>query len=377
MTADFGILLPLWSYAADGGALLERVAGDVGIDHLTVPVVSGPHSQFRLAGATDRPYFGTEGGWHFPAEAKAYSGAGLRPSKARWVTGGDPLAQACQRAEKLGLRVVLRIDLRGVDELVEREPLVAQCNAWGQPVPAAGPCVCNPHLRELLRATFDDLRRYEPAGFELADWFPDSAADRQAARPLSWHAEARRLLDICFCPACRQVGERAGADPDQAARAVRVLVERHLAATDARREGEPPGDPLVAAYVAARTADCREWLRRLAAADDQRQHLLVYESAEAPPYGDGPPWPRLLRLGGDAAESGAEYLTALPAIAVQACGLAMGVWRPAFAMPADLVRFVLAATQCGLSVFDFEGLDDAPPDAVTWLKQAVRFARRG
>ena len=57
--------------------------------------------------------------------------------------------------------------------------------------------------------------------------------------------------------------------------------------------------------------------------------------------------------------------------------LALAVWRPAFREAAELVRLVAEAVGLGISAIDFEGLTEAAPEAVTWLKQAVRFARRG
>ncbi len=378
MAADFGIVLPLWSYAADGGALLERAAGDVGLDHVTLPAVTGPHTEFCLASQTGTPHFQTDGGWHFPPEAKTYAAAGVRPVKARWLSG-DPLADACKRARRLNLRIFLRLDLPAVRGLVEQEPLLCQCNAWGQPVPAAGACVSNPHLRELLRATLDDLRRYEPAGFELADWSPDCAADRTASRPLDWHPAVRGLLDICFCPACRQIAERAGVDPDHAARSVRVEVER-LAASDAGRPGpggEPSTDPLIQAYIAAHAADCRTWLQRLADTDPAIRHLLMRDADCPAPYGDEPPWPTLLRVSADGELATAVNWDSMIAAGVGAAGLSLPVWRPAFREAAELVRVVTAATNVGVGMFDFEGLGAAAPEAITWLKQAVRFARRG
>jgi hypothetical protein len=42
-----------------------------------------------------------------------------------------------------------------------------------------------------------------------------------------------------------------------------------------------------------------------------------------------------------------------------------------------LVRVVGEWARQGVRHFDFEGLDTSPAEAVTWVKQAVRFARRG
>lgn len=370
MASDFGIVYPLWDYAADDGRYLDEVAGAVGLDHLTVPVVTGAHTEFRLGSGGETPHFFTEGGWHFRVRTKGYGGTALRPTKGRWFASGDVLAEVRARAAKLGVRLVLRLDLRAVRALVDAEPHVRQRNAWSQEVPFAGACALNPDVRELLRATLEDLQRYEAAGYELVDWAPDNAVDRHAARPLVWHAAARELLDICFCASCRQVAQRAGVDPDQAARSVRVRVEQAVTGASG---SELADDPVVTAYVAARAQDTCQWLQRLAEGNTAPQYFLVRLFDEAP-LGHCAPWVRMVRLpGGAADEAGwAVRRKALPEISA----LALPAWRPTFGEAAELVRFVAEAVRSGVSMLDFEGLNEGPTEAITWLKQAVRFARR-
>ncbi|MCK4340327.1 MAG: hypothetical protein KAY37_01215 [Phycisphaerae bacterium] len=375
MAGDFGVVYPLWDFAADEGSLLEQVAGDVGIDHLTVPVVTGAQTQFRFVSGGGSPHFHTEGGWHYRPQARAYA-AVLKPPKARWFAGGDLLAQMRERAAAFDVRLLLRVDVRAVRALVEKEPHLCQRNAWGQEVPSAGGCACNPDLRELLRATFDDLARYEPAGYELVDGVPDCAADRGVTRPFGWHPAIRHLLDICFCASCRQVAEREGVDPDQAARSVRVRIERHLAG-QTPISGPDDTDPVVSKYVATRAKDCCLWLQRLAESDPERRRLLVRTFGEWT-LGNCAPWVRMVRFPAGACgpldgEQWAERVQALPEISA----LALPVWRPTFNEAAELVRLVSEAVRAGVSTFDFEGLCEAPWDAITWLKQAIRFARRG
>jgi hypothetical protein len=360
---SFGIVLPLWSYAADDGRLLDHVAGEVGLDHVTVPVVTGVQTQFRLAEGCEQPHFRTEGGWHFPPTAKLYTASGVRPTKARWFGAADHLARLREHTNRLGARLVLRIDIRAVQSLVEQEPLLGQRNAWGQEIPSAGACACNPHARELLRATLEDLRRYEPAGYELPDWTPDHAVDLTTARPLAWHTGVRRALDTCFCPACRQIAERGGTDPDQAARSVRVRVEQ---AVSAETQDAAPDDPIVLQYAAARVADCALWLRRLAETGADHRYHLIHAFETPLPYAPAP-LAEIVRV------PDCEPAIRCAGIA----GWALPVWRPTFAAPAALVRLVSDAVASGVQRFDFEGLDEAPAEAVTWLKQAVRFARRG
>lgn len=374
MPASFGIVHPLWDYAADEGALLERVAGAVGLEHVTVPVVTGPRTRFRLSPTVESPLFQTEGGWHYRLSTKSYATVGLKPKKARWFAGGDLLAQLRTRCSDLHLKLGLRLDLRMVHALVDEDRHLCQRNAWGQEVPFAGGCVSNPALRELLHATLGDLQRYEPASIQIVDWLPDCASDRATARPLDWHATVRTLLDVCFCASCRQIAQRDSVDADQAARSARVWVERLLG--DAAAAQPFDEDPILRAYVDVRRADVALWLQRLAADGADRSRWLVRKFGE-PVLGNCPPWVRLLRLPTEArgpldAPGWQPLRTALGEIS----GLATPVWRPTFVSAADLVRFVSQAADAGVSMFDFEGLGEAPEEAITWLKQAVRKARR-
>jgi len=375
MATDFGVLYPLWDFVADEGRLLESLAGEVGIDHLTIPVVTGAQNQFRLGCGGETPHFHTEGGWHFRMSTKAYATAALRPHKAKWFAGADALAQIRAQAAEHNIRILLRLDLRPVRALVDQERHLCQRNAWGQEVPFAGACACNPDLRELLRATLEDLRRYEPAGFEIVNWVPDSAEDRFAVRPVAWNPPARRLLDICFCASCRQVAERDGVDAEAAARSVRVQVESAMTSpmTPPHR---PEDDPVLSAYIAARVGDCRQWLHRLAEGDGERRRLLVGNYGE-PVLGQTAPWVRMTRVSAAVcasadADTWVERLRDLPELGA----LALSVWRPAFREASELVRLLAEAVRTGISTIDFEGLTEAAPEAITWLKQAVRFARR-
>ncbi|MEW6198993.1 MAG: hypothetical protein AB1601_10070 [Planctomycetota bacterium] len=375
MPPSFGMVMGPWNDAADGRVGLERAAGEAGLDHVTVLAVSGPLVQWRLDEHSETPLFVTEGGWHFPPTAKLYAGVGLRPVRARWLGSGDPLEGLCRQAERLGLRVVVRVDGLAAGVLPESAQL-GRRNAWGQELATAGACPCNPAVRELIRATLDDLRRYGPADVELADDGPDHALPAPVGEALAWHPAARAVGAVCFCPACRQIAARAGVDPLSAARSARVLLGQ--LAREPSSSATLRDDPVLGAYLAARTADHDAWLRRLADADTQRRHLLVRPADAA----EGRPTSLDVVLRWTAGTTGAPGGTAGPTIAGDLSdghivGWSVSAWRPVFGAAAELVRWAAEATQRGATWFDFEGLDTAPPDAVTWLRQAVRYARRG
>jgi hypothetical protein len=380
MSGDFGIAYPLWTDPQGPGRLLDQAIGEVGLDHLTIPVVTGPQEQFRPSPAQPPHCFHTEGGWHFPPHAARYTDGPVRPRLARWFGKRDLLSRICEHAGGRDIAVIFRVDLRAVGGLVEHDPYLRTRNAWGDEVVPAGPCVSNPELRELLRATLDDLLRYEPAGFQLADWAPDLPTGRGVARPLDWQPLARKLADVCFCPACRQIATVSGTDPDQAARSARVHVERLL--TDPENgavAAKARDDEVLNAYVRARQQDNAAWLHQVAERHHARRRYFLTDAASAEsvvvPLGQEA-FQLVVRPFSLPVDREEDALGTPVRLAKHAFGLVLPVWRPAIHEGGQLVRHVSALRRAGVVFFDFEGLDEAPDEAVTWLRQAVRFARR-
>ncbi|MFQ5806462.1 MAG: hypothetical protein ACE5I3_08430 [Phycisphaerae bacterium] len=381
MSGDFGMVYPLWTDPQGPGKLLDQVIGEVGLDHLTFPVVTGRQEQFRLSPAHAPHAFITEGGWHFPPNPACYTGGSVRPRGARWFGKRNTLRQLCEYAAGRNISVIFRVDLRAVTSLAEHEPHLRTRNAWGEEVSPAGPCTSNPDLRELLHGTLEDLLGYAPGGYQLVDWAPDLAIDRSGPRPLEWQPLARKLLDICFCPACRQVAVVAGADADQAARSVQVHVKRLLVPPqDSRLAATVREDEVLDAYLQAKRHDSDAWLRRLAETRRDCRRYLVSDAGAWESIGPLPgeeTFALLLRSRRPFRTADEDALSAAMRLSDRVHGLTLAVWRPAVKEAGQLVRAVSELTRAGIHFFDFEGLDEGPEEAITWLRQAVRFARRG
>ncbi len=368
---QFALVHELWHYAADEGAFLARAAGEISLDALVVPAVTRPVRRFRLVPGAATPLFVSEGGWHFPPTATAHGESGVRPVKAKWFGSADHLKRLREEAGRRGLRFVLRVDVRGIPGLLEREPRLVHRTAWGQVDSRMGACVLNPELRALLRDTLADLRRYEPAEVELVGWEPDVATLLAGDSSCAWNSTLQRVLDTCFCPACRQIAEQADWDVE---RLVRKIVDG-IAGIAQSYDNATELCAALDAYIRVRQEAAAEWLRRLAERKPAGTCVLVREHLEGreTSVDSGAPW--MMRLPSELTESSA-WSAALAEACDGAVGVSLPAWRPAFDEPAALVRFVRAACDAGVQRFDFEGLDAAPDEAVMWLKQAVRFARR-
>lgn len=384
MAGDFGLVYPLWNHTRAADNLLDRVVGEVGIDHLTVPVVTGEQTQFRLSGGFESPYFHTEGGWHFSPQTKLYAASGVKPRVAKWCGTRDVLAAVCEHAAQHGLNVIFRVSLPAVPGLAEQAASLRRRDAWGSEQPAFGPCVCSPDFRELLHATLTDLARYEPAGYEL-EYLDPTEGSGAVRRPVLWQWTLfGSAAELCFCSACRQLASSAGVDVDAAAEGVR----KYISAVADRSpgdvlEGDDGGDAYMGAiqpYGQAREADCRQWLARLAESE-ARARLIVLagdpSDSNLPPRH---PWPEctvVTRLNPlSIAPETLAYQVRMAGISGSR-GLCLSVVSPELTGANTLVRAVSAAVAAGMEFFDFEHVEEAPAEVLTWVRQAVRYARRG
>ena len=185
----------------------------------------------------------------------------------------------------------------------------------------------------------------------------------------------------CFCESCRQVAVRADIDADLAARSVRVHFDRLAAQPPVNGADEAiVTDELLAAYQASRAADLNAWLAQVAEHHACRRRFRLTELGAAGDAGDtSAGWSPLGRTVCSTQDPAtfesdiARHLNETPSPAA----LCLPVWRPLVAEAGDLVRLVNDAAAAGAGFFDFEGLHEAAPEALVWLHQAVRFARRG
>jgi hypothetical protein len=392
MLVDYGLVLPPWDFSRAEGNLLDRIVGEVGIDHLTVPAMSGPAVQYRLGSEFEIPYFYTEGGLHFPPQAKLYTATGVRPHVARWVKSRDTLGPMREYAAKHSLKFNLRLNFRGFQKPLASLPETRMRTAWGGELAGYGACTSNPVFREVVQATLTDLKRYEPDGVEL-DRIRAGEGELQLgiARPLLWEGLLKYWVRTCFCPACRQAAMRAGVDVEAAAGVVRDFGHEYAQAgftPELSQKLESLGP-----YWNAHWADLDDWIGHIAGMLAPR---TVYAVGEA--LGNGAV-KRLQRderydardeaqlaqplsgsNGSVHAPGGLVATSPAPLVGgpepAPVTGLIWNLFAPRAEAGDALVRSLSHAVGLGFQFFEFEHIEEMPEQAVTWLKQAVRYARR-
>ena len=373
MKAEFGLVYNLWTELLGAGEFLDEAVGNITLDGLTVPVITGPQRQYRPRRIDDQPAFGSTGGWHYPTGTDHYRGGPLRPRSSRWFGKRDVLAKVRDFAAAHKLKTCLRVDLRTAGGQLDQEPHLCARDAFGRESQFAAACPLNANLRELVRDIVADLSRYEPASIELVAFLPDQPRDLET-HPLRWNPLLRELADCCFCPACREVAAAADVDPEHVAASVQDYLRRLLDdPTDEAATAAALADDGLRAYRDARFGEHRTWLERL---DDA--HAALQFRMQRPQPGPNREEVITLPRGWVKMQSllAASELEEPNQVASPGVGLIVPVWHPQVPEASELVSHVRGYAAAGTALIDFEGLDLAPPAAVEWVRQAVRFAHR-
>jgi hypothetical protein len=391
MEVSFGVPYYLWNHA-EPDTLLERVLSTVHLNHVTLPLVTGPRAQFRHACFPQAPSFETLGGWHYWPDGAHYELGGIRPITADWLPGDGPLGAVLDIAQRYELRVAVRLDLTEAPAILEQAQEALQQDAWGQTRFDHRACINQPRIRELIRATIADVLRFQPVAIQLENIELD-------ARNLTcgWHDLGPRyrcflpVSSMCFCRACRKLAVAGGVDPDAAAACERRRdtqlhaepISRHMAAE--RMPVEPP----LAEYVAIRAADLDRWLAKLSTSIDSQLWVTSYlhpfvtgrdRGRLAPPIKAIPSvwmnaWTWSRRKDGqeatvdDPPEILEDYAPAVPGAAFNLC--ISDVVIPAERFEHRAREFIRAGTRW----IEFNSLEEAHRDALQWIRQIVTSIR--
>jgi len=376
MNVDVGAVYGLWNQDLDGVALLDRVVGEVGVNHVTIPAVSGPISNILTTTADGPRLFHAEAGWQYGPLGDACASHALKPRQAGWLRRRSVLPPVAETLARRGVGLVLRIDVAGFAPLRDSPTPPVVRSALGDAEPDADVCISNPYVRELAEATIEDLAAYGPAAIELVDWAPALPTGRFRPRTLGWDARLRELLDVCFCPACRQLAQHADVDADAAARAARDVLKRALGPTPdtAAASAGARWPQAVETYLRAVRRQTDDWLRRLA---ERRPKISCYALRNVSTSGErsAPPpgWREMLRRAPESAAAAPRPPE--PQVSPAAGAASLWVQSPWIASSSDLVTLTRAMFEQGVRFLDFEGLEETPA-GVDWLRQAVRYARR-
>lgn len=383
MAVSFGIVYPLW-LGDRNEALLDRAIGEIGINHLSIPAITGEARAFRPFGEVDAAYFHSEGGWQFPPDSKRYVSSGIKPKAAKWCGQRDVMQKVADLAIQRGVQLALRLDPLASPSVRHADATLFERNAWGMTDDSAPACLSSPQIRELIHESVADAARYAAA--EVV--FDSLGLDRGLPKLHSMHAwwTLTELTRICFCPACRQIAHADGIDADAAARSVVVHGRRALEAASKQQDFDAESaladDELLSAYRECRWDSARRWMTHLTETHKPIAFLRGVtdfgshsEEDFSGLHTDG--WRRLMDVnwsgwGEDELGEFADQAAAFGITDVQ-----LDLWPQFLEGPDALLRVVHGLVDAGVTRFDFANLHELPDDSIDGVRKAVRYARRG
>lgn len=353
----------LWDLAAAGvDAVLDRAAGELGVDGIRVTAVSGAVCRVGARPELQPRVWRCEAAAHFQPDARRYGDTRLRPPTAEWIKSRNPLASLVDACAKRNLKCRMRIVACDNATLAERHSHAACVDAFGV-TSAARLCPSNADVRMYVRGLVDDLSmHYQPAGIDLveADFGPPQAFHPGIQRPADpIDADS---LSLCFCPSCCAAAAESGIDAGD-------LASHVVAAFDA---GEVADRARIQAYAEFRAKIVGELLKTVRGnseselwwecAGDGSQRGLPTPSFEACAAGLLSPFDQPAALHAQTARIGICY--------------PVGIDREVEEGAPAVVRELSELTARGHQLFILENFAGLPRMREDWVRQAVRYARR-
>ena len=365
---------------------LGRLAGEIGVDAVSVAAVLDDLTEFRSRELNGPRTIVRQAAAHFHPSSKHYANTRLRPTAAAWMKSRDPLGQITKRARQHSLQcrawaVCCRNSL-----LAARHPMAACVDVFGDPI-AARLCPSNPDVREYVAALVDDLSsNHAIDAIELEEvGFGAGARCAPLETGVALGPIGGILKGWCFCASCRQRAEEAGLDVQEVTAAVLACLGPILRAEPSRPAtfGDVLGKtPCLAAYHNMRCGAVQTLLEMVR----RRTNKPLFVHVEADAFGSGIEAAAL----GDCCDGlvvspKGDATTVLPEPAgriARSCGGADRICVGTYCYPPDvcdgptLVTRVRQAWQSGYAAIGFANYGVAPEPALDWVRQAIRFARR-
>jgi len=371
-------------------AAVGRMAGDIGVNALSVAATLHSLRERRARAAPGPRTIEMEAAAHFQPDAPRYANTRIRPLVGAWLKARNPLEKILREAELVGLHRRVSMVATHSAPLAARYPLIACVDVFGDPI-CSCMCPANAEVREFVAALVDDLStNYPVETIELADfWFGGRHPHPHLRGGISLAEVESGLFDWCFCASCRQRATDAGLDVEQVADRVRDHLE-------AAFRLEPPRCGSLDELLAEEPTLAEFHRLRLEAVASLLSQ--VRSRAKARVLAD------LSGLSADEAAWRAVSLTALAAgcdglllappaaehhegraffeEAVQAVhgpprvDLSITCYPPRTRTAPALVSEVRRLAEVGYSGFGFHNYGLAPEPCLDWVRLAVRYARR-
>jgi hypothetical protein len=380
---------------------ISRLAGHVGVDGITVTAVSDEVAQFRPRRIGPRRSVSLPAAANFQPDAAFYKGTRIRPITAVWMKSRNPLEKIAAEANRFRLELRARVHCFRNVPLVERYPMTATVNLFGEPSDTTL-CPSNPDVRAYMLALVEDLATNFPLSAIELDHF---GFENGAILARRWRHGAvlplfaAQLLSLCFCPACRERAAEMHVDADAAMATAgeafnQCFESPEQSASDVVARLDRDENLLACGRARARTIvsllhDIRRrarvglvlnvdealttdaWTCGLHLSDlEDACDGFVFMPSEASQTGPTPEQPA--SLVSQIARDNAHHLKQLS----NRTHIRIRSHPPASPDGPALVRATLEALQAGHSSVSYDHYGATPEPALEWVRQAIRYTRR-
>lgn len=363
---------------------LGRMAGDVGVDAVSVAATCRSVAEFRPRAVSGPRTLAFEAAAHFQPDSKCYVNTRIRPNTASWMKSRNPLDKIGRAAERQGLKLRAWVNCCAGQALASRYSLASCVDVFGDPI-VTRLCPSNPEVREYVAALVEDVSANYPVEtveLEEAHFGDGASLGRWRDMGVSPSQAESVLLSWCFCSSCRQRASDAGIEVASVVDSVNGHLDRMMRvepATFDRFEGLLADDEDLAAYHKMRVDAVTSLLGSVRSRAKVR--LTVHVDSLAPSTG--------VDVGALSSECdgfimsyGSEGVVPHLKSAVKAAGgvekveAAHRCCPPAVRESSSLVAEVHRAVQAGHPGIGFFNYGLAPEPCMDWVRQAVRYARR-
>lgn len=380
MACSYGVVYPLWSFADDRGAALERIIDETGIDHVSIPLVTGPIREFRAEPIAPPHYFHSSGGWHYEFDRKRYESLALKPVAGGWVGKRHVLKEMLDFAARRGIAVGFEFDFRSAIEEISDFSRAARRTIHDEPTPT-DPCRLHPDVQELIERTIVEVRAHEPRFVTLEYWPLREFENELFDAMQRCDVELAPLVAQCFCAGCRAAAVRSDralelsvgieslrtifaqfmrnepVDVSSRASLIRFLEQYRVLRNDARSSA----DQLVLGLLGRTEARLSESSITALIEGTCESHKIT---------------PRAGLWNYSSERSADRQLEELRSADARHWAFSICVADPIPDASDKLVSLVSRLAEFSPVSIDFAGVDCAPRRVVGWIKQAMRFARR-
>ncbi|MBN2562213.1 MAG: hypothetical protein JXQ75_14915 [Phycisphaerae bacterium] len=379
-----------WDIEDEGTeAALGRMAGDIGLDAVSVATTCRDVKAFRARAVSGPKTIERDAAAHFRPDGKCYVNTRLRPVAASWMKSRNPLEKIAREADKQGLKLRAWTVCCHGSAMLSRYPTASCTDLFGDPS-STWLCPSNPDVREYVAALAEDLStNYPLEAVELMDFgFSGLHVHRYVQMGFLPGDVETTLLGWCFCSSCRQRAMDAGIDVEAVVGSATGHIDRMLRVEQplhASFQSLLADDDHLSAYHRMRVDAVTSLLRMVRSRT--RARLLIdvpsvpggsrdtgVEPAEMGQHCDGflLPFPRA-----DAPDE-RQFFGALVKVAGGAdrIDVSMACCPPGVKDAQTLVAQVHRASREGCRSIGFFNYGLAPEPCLDWVRQAVRFARR-